>query len=322
MARDRSRCRHDLAAGRADEERQAAHRSRWRRPAVAILEALPHRPGTDRVFAAQAWSRSKARLDALVQLATPWVLHDLRRSCRHRHGRMGVAPHIVEAVVNHVSGHKAGVAGVYNARSMRPRSGSALQPWADTCSGLASAQRRGVRAVSAPGPRHDRGRGRGRVLFRRRRGRGNPDHPGRGDARDAPRGVAASCRCSCSARPPRSAAPRSSPTVRVEGTARWRRWRWPVRDHRPDLYQPPGTLGQWPRCRLRQLAYYVDWVRRQGEAASDWDALVLIAEGDLFGGVGVPHARAAAGPGAQADRQETTTRPAAENSDWGPKIGD
>jgi hypothetical protein len=26
----------------------------------------------------------------------------------------GVQPHIIEAVINHVSGHKAGVAGVYN----------------------------------------------------------------------------------------------------------------------------------------------------------------------------------------------------------------
>jgi hypothetical protein len=29
-------------------------------------------------------------------------------------GDSGVQPHIVEAVINHVSGHKAGVAGIYN----------------------------------------------------------------------------------------------------------------------------------------------------------------------------------------------------------------
>ena len=27
---------------------------------------------------------------------------------------LGVQPHIIEAVLNHVSGHKAGVAGIYN----------------------------------------------------------------------------------------------------------------------------------------------------------------------------------------------------------------
>jgi hypothetical protein len=27
---------------------------------------------------------------------------------------LGVPPHIIEAVLNHISGHKAGVAGIYN----------------------------------------------------------------------------------------------------------------------------------------------------------------------------------------------------------------
>jgi hypothetical protein len=29
---------------------------------------------------------------------------------------IGVQPHIIEAALNHVSGHKAGVAGIYNRR--------------------------------------------------------------------------------------------------------------------------------------------------------------------------------------------------------------
>jgi len=33
---------------------------------------------------------------------------------RHSHAELGVQPHIVEAVLNHVSGHKGGVAGIYN----------------------------------------------------------------------------------------------------------------------------------------------------------------------------------------------------------------
>ena len=28
--------------------------------------------------------------------------------------RLGVLPHVVEAILNHISGHKSGVAGVYN----------------------------------------------------------------------------------------------------------------------------------------------------------------------------------------------------------------
>jgi hypothetical protein len=30
------------------------------------------------------------------------------------HGELGIAPHVVEAVLNHSSGHRSGVAGVYN----------------------------------------------------------------------------------------------------------------------------------------------------------------------------------------------------------------
>jgi len=45
----------------------------------------------------------------------PWRIHDLRRSFVTMLNDKGLAPpHVVEAIVNHISGHKAGVAGVYN----------------------------------------------------------------------------------------------------------------------------------------------------------------------------------------------------------------
>jgi hypothetical protein len=40
-------------------------------------------------------------------------------------------PHIIEVVVNHVSGHKGGVAGIYNRAAYRTEKASALQRWAD-----------------------------------------------------------------------------------------------------------------------------------------------------------------------------------------------
>ena len=40
--------------------------------------------------------------------------HDLRRTAATRMADIGVPPHIIEAVLNHVSGHKGGVAGIYN----------------------------------------------------------------------------------------------------------------------------------------------------------------------------------------------------------------
>jgi hypothetical protein len=44
---------------------------------------------------------------------------------------IGVMPHIVEACVNHISGHKAGVAGIYNRAQHQNEKREAFQKWAD-----------------------------------------------------------------------------------------------------------------------------------------------------------------------------------------------
>jgi hypothetical protein len=44
---------------------------------------------------------------------------------------LGIAPHIIETVLNHVSGHKAGVAGIYNRSSYEREVRTALALWAD-----------------------------------------------------------------------------------------------------------------------------------------------------------------------------------------------
>jgi hypothetical protein len=43
---------------------------------------------------------------------------------------IGIAPHIIEAVLNHVSGHKAGVAGSYNRSTYAAEKRAALDLWA------------------------------------------------------------------------------------------------------------------------------------------------------------------------------------------------
>ena len=43
-----------------------------------------------------------------------WTLHDLRRSVVTGLNELGIAPHYIEAVVNHISGARGGIAGVYN----------------------------------------------------------------------------------------------------------------------------------------------------------------------------------------------------------------
>ena len=44
---------------------------------------------------------------------------------------LGVQPHVIEAVLNHISGHKAGVAGVYKRSSYAAEKRGALTLWGD-----------------------------------------------------------------------------------------------------------------------------------------------------------------------------------------------
>ena len=86
--------------------------------ALSILASVVKRNGRDLVFGQSAagfsgWSRRKARVDEASGV-TRWTLHDLRRSFATHLGEMGVVPHVIEALLNHVSGSKAGVGGVYN----------------------------------------------------------------------------------------------------------------------------------------------------------------------------------------------------------------
>jgi integrase len=83
------------------------------------------------------WSRLKNRLDAAMQIP-PWRLHDLRRTCATGMAEIGIAPHIVEACLNHISGAKAGVAGTYNRAAYAAEKKAALERWAAHIEGLIS----------------------------------------------------------------------------------------------------------------------------------------------------------------------------------------
>ena len=50
--------------------------------------------------------------------------------------RLGVLPHIVEAILNHISGHRAGVAGVYNRARYATEMREALESWAQHVTAL------------------------------------------------------------------------------------------------------------------------------------------------------------------------------------------
>jgi integrase len=113
-----------------------------------IITAVPVIEGTDLVFTisgrpATGWSRAKAELDAAMRAAgakdlAPWRLHDLRRTEATGMADLGILPHVIEAVLNHVSGAKAGVAGIYNRSTYAAEKAAALQRWAAHIEGLVS----------------------------------------------------------------------------------------------------------------------------------------------------------------------------------------
>ncbi|ADP71268.1 integrase family protein [Rhodomicrobium vannielii ATCC 17100] len=59
-----------------------------------------------------------------------WTWHDLRRTTATGMAGLGVQPHVIEAVLNHVSGAKAGVAGIYNRHAYLAEKKAALAIWA------------------------------------------------------------------------------------------------------------------------------------------------------------------------------------------------
>ncbi len=120
-----------------------------------VIEGVPRVAGGDPVFsldgrrAVNSWSDVKTRLDRAIgearaeaageekydggKYAIPgWTFHDLRRTLvTGMIEVLGIAPHVVEAVVNHLSGQsRAGVAGIYNRAVLLPQRREALEGWA------------------------------------------------------------------------------------------------------------------------------------------------------------------------------------------------
>jgi integrase len=109
--------------------------------ATSILGSVPRREGRDFIFGASggpysAWSYSTLALGTRIaeMRAGPiaaWRIHDIRRTVATGMAELGVQPHIIEAVINHRSGHKAGVAGIYNRATYELEIKLALVLWAD-----------------------------------------------------------------------------------------------------------------------------------------------------------------------------------------------
>ncbi len=80
------------------------------------------------------FSKAKTRLDTEMAKAggeeiEPWRLHDLRRTVATGLQRLGVRFEVTEAVLNHVSGAKGGIAGVYQRHDWKDEKRTALEAW-------------------------------------------------------------------------------------------------------------------------------------------------------------------------------------------------
>jgi len=89
------------------------------------------------------YSRAKSRLDkGMADLGSeeapegsepreiaPWRVHDLRRTFATGMQRLGIRFEVTEAVLNHVSGARSGVAGIYQRHDWRDEKRAALKAW-------------------------------------------------------------------------------------------------------------------------------------------------------------------------------------------------
>jgi integrase len=127
----------DLIRATLPKDVDAERIMRERRASNALV--LPGAVGT--VFS--GWSKSKVALDKAINeahakaaagAAAPlesWTVHDLRRTLATGLQRLDVRLEVTEAVLNHISGSRGGIAGVYQQHNWAAEKRTALDRWAN-----------------------------------------------------------------------------------------------------------------------------------------------------------------------------------------------
>ncbi len=129
------------------------------RPKLEEVKASPLLFTTNGKTSVSGFSRAKERLDAEIErlaridrglpeddekcrkklklkpgepfprFVPEWILHDLRRTGATGMARLNIPPHVVDRILNHVSGTIRGVAAVYNRFEYAPERKNALEAW-------------------------------------------------------------------------------------------------------------------------------------------------------------------------------------------------
>jgi integrase len=68
--------------------------------------------------------------------STDWRFHDLRRTAASGMARANVPPHVIEKVLNHLSGAFGGIHGIYNRFGYDPEKRAALEQWGEYLGGI------------------------------------------------------------------------------------------------------------------------------------------------------------------------------------------
>ncbi len=103
--------------------------------ALSVLRGIPRFEGCDLVFTTTRTSPISGITKMVIRLqdasdTRDWRLHDLRRTAATEMAKMGIVPHVVEKVLNHISGTISGVAAVYNRYGYDAEKRAALTRWA------------------------------------------------------------------------------------------------------------------------------------------------------------------------------------------------
>ena len=111
--------------------------------------------------APSGFSKAKARLDKgmaaiLGDAFQHWRTHDLRRTAASGMAALGFQPHVIERVLNHLSGAQGGLVGVYQRHEYSEERKRALMTWSEYVAkivNLGPDVRTGDRPFSARGER-------------------------------------------------------------------------------------------------------------------------------------------------------------------------
>jgi integrase len=110
----------------------------------------------DRLFGSRSargfteWAHGKDALDRCFDgKVKPWQLRDLRRTVATRMGDIKIHPHVIEAALNHHSGYRSGVAGIYNRSPYRDEVRTALIRWSEHVLALVEGRQSKVVALRA-----------------------------------------------------------------------------------------------------------------------------------------------------------------------------